>query len=167
MSELSRPEGLEWELPLDVAAERARLLEKLKRVHSDEAEIARLRSEIAKCAGALPGAHYMDPPDGGDVPVSEQLSRMAKDAARYRFLRRKFAIVGAEFSALNLPRPTYIAPDPATELDAAIDDAVCRMCGHDNDAHDRQYGCAEDGCDCETPNAELTGRAAAGREGPR
>lgn len=24
---------------------------------------------------------------------------------------------------------------------------------HDNDAHDRQYGCAEDGCDCETPNA--------------
>lgn len=62
---------------------------------------------------------------------------------------------GAEFRALNLPRPTYIAPDPAAELDAAIDAAVdaavCRRCGHDNDAHDRQYGCAEDGCDCETP----------------
>ena len=24
--------------------------------------------------------------------------------------------------------------------------------GHSIDAHDRQYGCAEDGCDCETPN---------------
>ena len=79
------------------------------------------------------------------------------DAERYRFLRRKFAIVGggdgAEFHALNLPRPTYIAPDPAAELDAAIDASVCRQCGHDNDAHDRQYGCAEDGCDCLTPNA--------------
>lgn len=78
------------------------------------------------------------------------------DAERYRFLRRKFAIVGggdgAEFRALNLPRPTYIAPDPAAELDAAIDASVCRQCGHDNDAHDRQYGCAEDGCDCLTPN---------------
>ena len=83
------------------------------------------------------------------------------DAERYRFLRRKFAIVGggdgAEFHALNLPRPTYIAPDPAAELDAAIDASVCRQCGHDNDAHDRQYGCAEDGCDCLTPNAEITG----------
>lgn len=83
------------------------------------------------------------------------------DAERYRFLRRKFAIVGggdgAEFRALNLPRPTYIAPDPAAELDAAIDASVCRQCGHDNDAHDRQYGCAEDGCDCLTPNAQVTG----------
>ena len=98
----------------------------------------------------------MDLPDGGDVSVSEQLKRMAKDAERYRLLRRKFAIISdggghAEFCAINLPRPTYIAPDPAAELDAAIDAAVCRRCGHDNDAHDRQYGCAEDGCDCETP----------------
>jgi len=86
------------------------------------------------------------------------------DAERYRFLRRKFAIVGggdgAEFRALNLPRPTYIAPDPAAELDAAIDASVCRQCGHDNDAHDRQYGCAEDGCDCLTPNAKVSGGGA-------
>lgn len=27
----------------------------------------------------------------------------------------------------------------------------CKWCGHDIHAHDRQYGCAEDGCDCETP----------------
>ena len=29
---------------------------------------------------------------------------------------------------------------------------LCLSCGHSIDAHDRQYGCAEDGCDCETPN---------------
>ena len=29
----------------------------------------------------------------------------------------------------------------------------CKWCGHDIHAHDKQYGCAEDGCDCETPNA--------------
>ena len=31
---------------------------------------------------------------------------------------------------------------------------LCLSCGHSIDAHDRQYGCAEDGCDCETPNAK-------------
>jgi len=64
------------------------------------------------------------------------------DAARYRFLRRKFAIVGggggAEFHALNLPRPTYIAPDAAAELDAAIDATVCRRCGHKHRRLDRE-----------------------------
>ncbi|MCR4301608.1 MAG: hypothetical protein NUV51_08350 [Sulfuricaulis sp.] len=35
----------------------------------------------------LPGYYYMDPPDGGDVSISEQLRRMGKDAERYRRLR--------------------------------------------------------------------------------
>ena len=35
----------------------------------------------------------------------------------------------------------------------------CPNAGHDIHAHDKQYGCAEDGCDCETPNVELRGRA--------
>ena len=34
---------------------------------------------------------------------------------------------------------------------------LCLSCGHSIDAHDRQYGCAEDGCDCETPNAKISG----------
>lgn len=61
----------------------------------DEARVLldRLAAELAECAAVLPGAYYMDPPDGGDVSVSEQLSRMAKDAERYRLLRRKFAII--------------------------------------------------------------------------
>ena len=29
---------------------------------------------------------------------------------------------------------------------------LCRLCGHEIYSHDRQYGCSEDGCDCDTPN---------------
>ncbi len=94
----------------------------------DEARVMadKLTAELAACAAALPGVYYMDSPDGGDVPVSEQLRRMAKDAERYRLLRRKFAIISdgeghAEFCAINLPRPTYIAPSSAIELDTALD----------------------------------------------
>ena len=35
---------------------------------------------------------------------------------------------------------------------------LCLSCGHSIDAHDRQYGCSEDGCDCETPNARANAR---------
>ena len=54
----------------------------------DEARVIadRLTVELDKCAAALPGAYYMDQPDGGDVSVSEQLKRMAQDAERYRLL---------------------------------------------------------------------------------
>ncbi len=48
------------------------------------AEIARLNAELEGCIASLPGPIYMDPPDGGDVPVSEQLRRMAADAAAGR-----------------------------------------------------------------------------------
>ncbi|MFU7495817.1 hypothetical protein ACM736_28260 [Pseudomonas aeruginosa] len=53
------------------------------------AEVERLESEIDQCASALPGTYYMDPPDGGNVSIPEQIRRMAKDAARYRALRQK------------------------------------------------------------------------------
>ena len=74
----------------------------------------------------LPGVYYMDPPDGGDASLLKQLQRMSNDAARYRLLRRKFAIISdgegnAEFCPINLPRPTYIAPNTAIELDTALD----------------------------------------------
>lgn len=56
------------------------------------------------------------------------LAETGKDAERYRWLRRKFAIIGTDcgavFHALNLPSPTHIAPDAAIELDAAIDAAL-------------------------------------------
>ena len=80
------------------------------------------RDAFERCVIAvLPGPYYMDPPDGGDVPIIEQLRRMAKDAERYRYLRRKAAIVGAQFIFMNLPIPTYVAPDAAVEFDNALD----------------------------------------------
>jgi hypothetical protein len=90
----------------------------------DEARVMveKLTAELAACAEVLPGAYYMDPPDGGDVPVSEQLLRMAKDAARYRYLERKVAIAGAQFHILNLPRPVHVvAPSAAAEFRAVLD----------------------------------------------
>lgn len=84
------------------------------------------RAEREAMANVLPGVYYMDPPDGGDVSLLKQLQRMSNDAARYRLLRRKFAIISdgegnAEFCPINLPRPTYIAPNTAIELDTALD----------------------------------------------
>ncbi|MDP5495805.1 hypothetical protein P3786_24690 [Pseudomonas aeruginosa] len=52
-----------------------------------EDEINRLKAEIDQCASTLPATYYMDPPDGGNVSIPEQIRRMAKDAARYRWLR--------------------------------------------------------------------------------
>lgn len=46
-----------------------------------------LEEDLKECASALSGTYYMDPPDGGNVSISEQIRRMAKDAARYRGLR--------------------------------------------------------------------------------
>jgi len=90
------------------------------------AEVEALRAEREAMANVLPGVYYMDPPDGGDVSLLKQLQRMSNDAARYRLLRRKFAIISdgegnAEFCPINLPRPTYIAPNTAIELDTALD----------------------------------------------
>lgn len=46
-----------------------------------------IKTEYDECASTISGVYYMDPPDGGDVSVPEQLRRMARDAARYRWLR--------------------------------------------------------------------------------
>jgi hypothetical protein len=51
------------------------------------AKLAEAEREIAAFGNLLPGYYYMDPPDGGDVSVVEQVRRMAQDAARYRWLR--------------------------------------------------------------------------------
>lgn len=92
----------------------------------DEARVAadRLTAELEKCATVLPGAYYMDPPDGGDVPVLEQLRRMAKDAERYRFLSCKG--VPPYFHRCSRWRLEYWNgewwdPLMKEELDAAID----------------------------------------------
>lgn len=111
------------------------LIERLRRLYVQHGtnyvqeaadEIERLRELECAVSNALPGSYYMDPPDGGDVSLLKQLQRMSNDAARYRLLRRKFAIISdgegnAEFCPINLSRPTYIAPNAAIELDTALD----------------------------------------------
>jgi hypothetical protein len=42
-------------------------------------------------ASLLPSTYYMDQPDGGNVTVLEQVSRMAKDAEQYRLMRQNTA----------------------------------------------------------------------------
>ncbi|HCI1946323.1 TPA: hypothetical protein NOE91_005199 [Pseudomonas aeruginosa] len=59
-------------------------------------EVERLEEELSQCASALPGTYYMDPPDGGNVSIPEQIRRMAKDAARYRWVIASAWYVGPE-----------------------------------------------------------------------
>ena len=108
----------------------------LAHVEAQAAEIDRLtrerdeaRAERDALANVLPGHYYMDPPDGGDVPVLEQFRRMAKDAARYRWLR-------TQPNDTSAPRIDVVHWTPSDEsinegeglrldaLDAAIDAAM-------------------------------------------
>lgn len=41
---------------------------------------------IREVSAAIHGVTYMDPPDGGDVSIPEQIRRMAKDAELYRWV---------------------------------------------------------------------------------
>lgn len=81
-----------------------------------------LRAERDAMANVLPGHYYMDPPDGGDVPVLEQLRRMSRDAARYRHLRNdrsEFEIAVREVDEDGYE--TWMPGYPPAEIDAAID----------------------------------------------
>lgn len=57
--------------------------------------------------------------------AEQTIAALEKDAARYRWLRRKVGIIAkhghADFEIVNLPKPTHIAPRPDIELDAVID----------------------------------------------
>lgn len=55
-------------------------IENLIQWHVDVA----LDPRISEIAALLPGVWYMDPPDGGDVPITEQVRRMAEDATKWR-----------------------------------------------------------------------------------
>jgi hypothetical protein len=81
----------------------------------------------------LPGSYYMDPPDGGDVSLIEQLRRMAEDAARYRSIESisKESILREALARLlkavegkdntSVGRSHFVAA--LDELDAAMDAA--------------------------------------------
>jgi len=75
---------------------------------------------IREITAALPGAYYMDPPDGGDVSVPEQVRRMAKDAERYRFLMRE---LGGSVSQVVMGSPTFSDEDVNAAIDASLQGA--------------------------------------------
>lgn len=64
----------------------------------------------------LPGVYYMNPPDGGNVTLLEQLQRMAKDAERYRWLRDVGDATWRPFSR----REGYSAEMADKAIDAAM-----------------------------------------------
>ncbi|MBG4630639.1 hypothetical protein I5F56_00115 [Pseudomonas aeruginosa] len=80
------------------------------------ADFLGLIAELEQCASALPGTYYMDPPDGGNVSIPEQIRRMAKDAARYRWLR------GA--SHFDTPQHQAFCKAYVDALDYEIDAAI-------------------------------------------
>lgn len=99
----------------------------LDRLDKAERENERLRQLERSVLLALPGVYYMDPSDGGDVQMDEQLRRMAKDAARYRWLRGDscpdHSIRWTQWEVRCWRSPVWSYDLRRQELDQAIDDA--------------------------------------------
>ncbi|EMR0622650.1 ead/Ea22-like family protein [Pseudomonas aeruginosa] len=86
-----------------------------------------LEQYLKECASALPGTYYMDPPDGGDVSIPEQIRRMAKDAARYRWLRERDLETisrGGVFAGMTPENIVLNQEDLDAEIDAALEGAT-------------------------------------------
>lgn len=99
-------------------------------VHPSPADEAVKASDL--CA-LLPGSYYMDPPDGGDVSIMEQIRRMAKDAARYRWLLQecyRWPPAGRVCSREDQTEPVAIwTTFEGDDVDAAIDAAIAKATG--------------------------------------
>lgn len=86
-----------------------------------------LEEDLKECASALPGTYYMDPPDGGNVCIPEQIRRMAKDAARYRWLRERDLETirqGGVFAGMTPENIVLNQEDLDAEIDAALEGAT-------------------------------------------
>lgn len=82
------------------------------------ADLNRLRAEMDQVAGCLPGAYYMDPPDGGNVSIPEQIRRMAEDAANHR----KAIQLAGQIVAWHWPSTGAVCSAEAVERDRACTD---------------------------------------------
>ncbi|WP_447899256.1 hypothetical protein [Stenotrophomonas maltophilia] len=83
-----------------------------------DAERNRLRAEMDQVAGCLPGVYYMDPPDGGNVSIPEQVRRMSEDAANHR----KAAQLAVQIVAWHWPSTGAVCSADAVERDRACTD---------------------------------------------
>jgi hypothetical protein len=122
-------EAIYQHIPPKVALMNAKALHAMARALYPGQPEPRAEVTAADLAALLPGTYYMDPPDGGNVTLLEQLRRMAEDAARYRWLRDEDSGVPdgmGELYAVQFRLPHTEEPDRdlfGTELDAAIDAA--------------------------------------------
>ncbi|ELE6507137.1 hypothetical protein ACOKYS_006440, partial [Pseudomonas aeruginosa] len=125
------PISAAWEL-FDSAANPTTILALLDEIdrlkaencaHKDTQKHCELLEQYLKeCASALPGTYYMDPPDGGNVSIPEQIRRMAKDAARYRWLRERDLETirqGGVFAGMTPENIVLNQEDLDAEIDAA------------------------------------------------
>ncbi|EMM9101939.1 TPA: hypothetical protein PXD14_006370 [Pseudomonas aeruginosa] len=97
------------------------------RTQRTEEERDRLKAELEQSASVLPGNYYMDPPDGGNVSIPEQIRRMAKDAARYRWLRERDLETirqGGVFAGMTPENIVLNQEDLDAEIDAALEGAT-------------------------------------------
>ncbi|END0136202.1 hypothetical protein L4P70_004095 [Pseudomonas aeruginosa] len=129
------PISAAWEL-FDSAANPTTILALLDEIdrlkaencaHKDTQKHCELLEQYLKeCASALPGTYYMDPPDGGNVSIPEQIRRMAKDAARYRWLRERDLETirqGGVFAGMTPENIVLNQEDLDAEIDAALEGA--------------------------------------------
>ncbi|ENZ1760427.1 TPA: hypothetical protein NIB27_006298 [Pseudomonas aeruginosa] len=130
------PISAAWEL-FDSAANPTTILALLDEIdrlkaencaHKDTQKHCELLEQYLKeCASALPGTYYMDPPDGGNVSIPEQIRRMAKDAARYRWLRERDLETirqGGVFAGMTPENIVLNQEDLDAEIDAALEGAT-------------------------------------------
>ena len=125
---------------------------------------ARAVLSLANDATREPAAYLW----GGCLWRTDEMGRGRPGAVE--LYRAQTPLTDADITAL-LPiwqQGSWTLPDYGRWVARAVERAhgiktshnLCLSCGHSIDAHDRQYGCAEDGCDCETPNAKVSGRRA-------
>lgn len=102
------------------AGSEAQCMYALDDARSDILKLADALSRQAPAAPAeaelfalLPGPYYMDPPDGGDVPLIEQLRRMSEDARKYRHVIAHWNEFGHEHGFGELIERIQAAPTPA------------------------------------------------------
>lgn len=82
-------------------------------------ELSKLERDVLD---ALPAVYYMDPPDGGDVSLGEQVKRMAEDAALWRKHISTPAAPGIDLKAFREPVAfwfEHLVNHPYTETNAA------------------------------------------------
>lgn len=96
---------------------------------------------------------------GGCLWRTDEMQRGRPGASE--LYRVQTPLTDAEITAL-LPtwqQGSWTPPDYGRWVARAVERAhgikappnLCRLCRHEIYAHDRQYGCSEDGCDCEAP----------------